>query len=141
MPAPETGSRSPGHEPEVPEGLAAGDGGGDAVVPGVFVRAVVEDYFCGGVGLDELGGEDGGDGVGEGGGVADEGVKVEGGEGCAAGRGAEPFLAAELDPFLGVVRFFVDDVPAVVGVVVAEGEEGVLEGFGAASGEADADYF
>ena len=33
----------------------------------------------------------------------------------------------------------VDDVPAVVGVVVAEGEEGLLEGLGAGAGEADAD--
>lgn len=51
------------------------------------------------------------------------------------------FLPSELRPFLAVEGLFEQDVPAVVGIIIAENQEGMLKGFGAGARQADADYF
>lgn len=122
----------PGQEPERPA-LVDADGHLDrALLPRGQVPADVQDDLRVGIGLDHLGREARGGGVGHGDAVAQELVELGRGDVTVAvwRAGIEPFLAREPHPAADVVGFFEQDVPAVVGVVVAEHDQGLLEGLG-----------
>lgn len=55
-------------------------------------------------------------------------------------RKANSLLPAELDPLLGVVGLLIDDIPAVVRVIVAQRQERVLQRLGAGARQSYAQH-
>lgn len=109
-------------------------------MPRVHIRAHIQHHLCIGIRIDEFHGKHARRDVSDSNAMADESVEFCGGYGGCSGFVAVPFSFGEARPGLKAEAFFKGHVEAVEGVVVAEGEEGLLEGFGAGAWHAYAYY-
>lgn len=110
----------PGEEPKHPHLSPAEQVLHRACMPRVQIPSHIQHGLGLGERPDHLAREHGARGVGDGYTVSEERVEFRG-AGLAVSVLREELLAAELGPFLGVVGLVEEDVPAVVGVGVAEG--------------------